>query len=72
MNRLSSHLFYGWIIVAFTFVLQFVSIGLAYYSLSVYLKPLSEALNADRFEIALAMSIQSIVVALLSPVAGRL
>ena len=64
--------FYGWIIVAFTFVVQFVTMGLCYYSFSLYLKPLTESLATDRFEISLALTIQSIVAALLSPLAGKL
>jgi len=64
--------FYGWVIVAFTFVVQFVTVGLCYYSFSVYLKPLAAALDTQRFEISLALMIQTIVVAALSPVAGKL
>ena len=64
-------LFYGWIIVAFTFVLQFVCMGLAYYAFGVYLKPMTEVLDTDRFYVALTLSIQSVFVAVLSPLAGR-
>jgi len=64
-------LFYGWIIVAFTFVLQFVVVGLSYYAFGVYLKPMTEVLETDRFSVALTLSFQSILVAVLSPVAGR-
>ncbi len=63
--------FYGWIIVAFTFALQFVAMGLSYYAFGVYLKPMTEVLNADRFDVALTLSFQSVFVALLSPMAGR-
>lgn len=63
--------FYGWIIVAFTFVLQFVAMGLSYYAFGVYLKPMTEVLDTDRFYVALTLSFQSILVAVLSPVAGR-
>ncbi len=63
--------FYGWIIVAFTFVLQFVAMGLSYYAFGVYLKPMTEILGADRFDVALTLSFQSIFVAVLSPIAGR-
>lgn len=63
--------YYGWIIVAFTFVLQFVAMGLSYYAFGVYLKPMTEVLNADRFDVALTLSFQSIFVAVLSPMAGR-
>ena len=62
----------GWMIVGFTFVVQFVAVGLCYYAFGAYLKPLAEALDADRFAIALTLSIQSIVVAVLSPIAGRM
>ncbi len=64
--------FRGWNIVGFTFVMQFITMGLSYYAFSVYLKPLTEALGEDRFWISLTMSIQSVVVALLSPLAARL
>lgn len=63
--------FYGWIIVAFTFVLQFVAMGLSYYAFGVYLKPMTEVLDTDRFYVALTLSFQSIFVAVLSPLAGR-
>ena len=63
--------FHGWIIVAFTFLLQFVAMGLSYYAFGVYLKPMTEVLDTDRFYVALTLSIQSIFVAVLSPIAGR-
>ena len=63
--------FYGWVIVAFTFVLQFISIGLSYYTIGIFLVPLTEALDADRFTISLTTSIQMGVMALLSPIAGK-
>ena len=64
--------FYGWVIVGFTFVVQFVTVGLCYYSFSLYLKPLTEALDTERFLVSLALMIQSVVVALVSPLAGKL
>ncbi|MGK0256890.1 MAG: MFS family permease [Candidatus Azotimanducaceae bacterium] len=63
--------YYGWAIVATTFAVQFVSVGLSYYVFSVFLKPLTEALDADRFYVSLAMSLQLLTMALLSPLAGR-
>ena len=63
--------FHGWVMVAVTFVFQFVAVGLSYYAFGVYLKPLTEALDADRFLISLALSTQSGVVAVMSPLAGR-
>ena len=59
------------VIVAFTFILQFVSVGLSYYTIGIFLVPLTEALDADRFTISLTTSIQMGVMALLSPIAGK-
>jgi MFS family permease len=62
----------GWVTVAFTAVSQFFSVGIGYYTFGVYLKPLTEALDADRFQVALALSIQTILMAALGPLVGRL
>lgn len=61
----------GMTIVGFTFVLQFVSIGSAYYAFGVYLKHLPELLDTSRFYVSLAMTLQTIVMGLLSPAIGR-
>jgi len=62
----------GWLIVGFTATAQFFSVGVGYYTFGVYLKPLTEALDANRFLISLGLSIQTVLMALLSPLAGRL
>lgn len=62
----------GWKIVAFTATAQFFSVGIGYYTFGVYLKPLTEALDASRFEISLAISFQMVLMAVLSPFAVRL
>ncbi len=73
MNHPANGQFYfGWWIVVFTFMLQFAVVGLCYYTFSVYLKPLTEALGSDRFSVSIAMSLQMGVSALLSPIAGKL
>ena len=61
----------GWSIVGFTFVMQFCVIGTAYYAFGVFLKPLAEALDADRFSVSLAVTGQTLVMGLLSPFVGR-
>ena len=61
----------GMTIVGFTFVLQFVAIGSAYYAFGVYLKHLPEMLDTSRFYVSLAMTLQTIVMGLLSPAIGR-
>lgn len=63
--------FYGWVIVGFTFALQFVAIGLSYYAFSVFLKPLTELLGSDRFYVSITMSIQSVMIGVVGPLAGH-
>ncbi len=63
-------LFYGWIIVGLTFVIQFLAMGSTFYIFGVLLKPLTEALEADRFLISLGLSSQMVVGALLGPWLG--
>ena len=62
----------GWMVVAFTAIVQFVGVGIAYYSFGVYLAPLAEALDENRFTISLALSIQTLLMAALGPLVGRL
>lgn len=64
-------LFYGWVIVGFTFVAQFLTIGTVFYTFGVLLKPLTETLGADRFLVSLALSMQMVMVAALGPWVGR-
>ena len=68
----NSRFYYGWVIVAFTFTIQFVAIGLSYYTFSVDLKPVAELLAVDRSVISWVISVQMAVVGLLSPLAGQL
>jgi len=63
-------LFYGWIIVGVTFVAQFLTMGTGFYVFGVLLKPLAEALDADRFLVSLALSTQTVLMALLGPLIG--
>lgn len=62
--------FYGWAIVAFTFVIQFLVMGSTFYIFGVMLKPLTEALEADRFLVSLGLSALMVVGALLGPWLG--
>ena len=63
--------FFGWSIVGFTFMTQF-TVGSMFYTYGVLQKPLSEALEVDRFAVSLAFSLQTLVVAVLSPWVGKL
>ncbi|MDH3641134.1 MAG: MFS transporter [Gammaproteobacteria bacterium] len=71
-NQSSPRFFYGWAIVAFTFAVQFVTMGTVFYAYGVLLKPLTETLDADRFLISLALSLQMAFGALLGPLVGKL
>ena len=71
-NRQTRKFFFGWVVVGFAFVAQFVAMGTLFYAFGVLLKPLSEALDADRFEISLALSLQSAVAAVAGPWVGKL
>ena len=62
--------FYGWVIVGLTFVIQFLVMGSTFYIFGVLLKPLTEALDADRFLVSLGLSSQMVVGALLGPWLG--
>ena len=64
-------IFFGWSIVGFTFMTQF-TVGGMFYTYGVLQKPLSEALEVERFAVSLAFSLQTLVVAVLSPWVGKL
>ena len=70
MTQKQGSFFYGWIIVGLTFVIQFLAMGSTFYIFGVLLKPLTEALEADRFLISLGLSSQMVVGALLGPWLG--
>ena len=73
-TTLSDHkprFFYGWAIVGYTFMLQFMVMGSAFYIFGVLLKPLSEALEADRFLVSLGLTSQMVIGAIIGPWLGR-
>ncbi len=63
--------FYGFRIVGLTFFAQFLSMGTFFYTFGVFLKPLTEALGTQRFYVAIALSLQQVVVATLGPWVGK-
>ncbi|MBI4318773.1 MAG: MFS transporter [Chloroflexi bacterium] len=71
--RLASgtRVYYGWIIVAVTFVVLFVSSGVQH-SFGVFFKPMVSEFGWDRASISLAVSINQIVFGLVQPVMGKL
>jgi len=64
-------LFYGWTIVGLTFGAQFLAMGTYFYTFGVFLKPLSETFGTDRSSVAIALSLQQFVVAMLGPWVGK-
>jgi MFS family permease len=64
--------FYGWVIVGTTFVAQFVTMGTVFYTFGVLLKPLTEALDTNRFLISLALTCSMVVGGVLGPWVGSL
>lgn len=62
--------YYGWAIVAYTFAIQFLVMGSAFYIFTILLKPLSESLDADRFLVSIGLSSQVVVGALMGPWLG--
>ncbi len=68
----TQRVFFGWYIVGFTFIAQFIAMGTTFYAYGVLLKPLTEALDADRFVVSLGLSLQMAVTALISPWVGKL
>ena len=70
MTQRQGIFFYGWTIVGLTFVIQFLAMGSTFYIFGVLLKPLTEALDADRFLVSLGLSSQMVVGALMGPWLG--
>jgi MFS family permease len=64
--------FYGWVIVGVTFVAQFVTMGTVFYTFGVFLKPLTETLQTDRFSISLALTCSMAMGGVLGPIVGKL
>ena len=63
--------FYGWWIVAASFVVQFATMGTTFYAFGVLLKPLSEDLGASRFAVGSALPMLMLMGAIAGPLIGR-
>ncbi len=66
-----SRFFYGWWIVAASFVVHFTMMGTTFYSFGVLLKPLSEEFGASRFAVGSALPTLMLAGALCGPLIGR-
>ena len=68
----SRQIFYGWWIVAVSFLVLFVHAGAAFYSFGVLLPVLEDELEASSGAVSAAVSIYMVVLGLTAPLAGRL
>lgn len=71
-RMMGREVFYGWWIVIASFAASLVGIGAAYYTFSVFIKPLAAEFHWSRAAISLAFSITLITYGLSGPIIGRL
>jgi sugar phosphate permease len=65
-------IFYGWYVVAASFLLCMLFTGAGFYSFSIFIKPLETEFGWSRGAISLTMSIYLVVSGLMGPFIGRL
>lgn len=70
-DRKTLLMFYGWKIVAVTFVTLFISVGFSFYSFGVFFPVLVEEFGGSHFSVSLAIPIMNIVTGILAPFLGR-
>src|SRR5436305_1077485 len=64
--------YYGWVIVAVSFVAEMTAFGAGSASLAVFLRPMSTDLGWSRTTLTFALTVQSLGNIVVSPIAGRL
>jgi MFS family permease len=69
--RASTRFFYGWWIVAASFVTLFVATGFIFYSYGIFLEPLQAEFGASRFAVALGLTLMNAAMAFFAPFLGR-
>ncbi len=62
---------YRWVVVAYTLLIQAVSIGIQVYCFALFAVPWLEEFGAPRRDVMLAVSLQQVGVGLVSPFVGR-
>jgi MFS family permease len=65
-------MFYGWRIVAVSFVTHFLTVGTVFYSFGVFFHPLAEEFHWTRAEVSWGFSLAAVVGAVYGPIFGRL
>jgi MFS family permease len=63
--------FYGWWIVATSFLTLFVATGFIFYSYGVFLGPIQAEFHASRFAVAFGLTLMNTAMALFAPFLGR-
>ncbi|WP_313640557.1 MFS transporter [Paenibacillus sp.] len=71
MPKTKKKIYYGWFVVLAAFLCTFASTGLMIYSFSLFLVPMSESLDVPRTSIALASSIFTICMGVVSAYVGN-
>ena len=70
MAEAAGRVFYGWIIVAVCWVVNFVVFGISVNTFTVYVKPIQADLDWSRGEISLAISLAAVAMGLGAPFIG--
>ncbi|MFQ5513252.1 MAG: MFS transporter [Myxococcota bacterium] len=65
-------MFYGWRVVAVTFVTHFVSVGFIFYSYGAFFKALAAEFGGSRLSVSVGLSIMQLVTGLFAPFLGRM
>ncbi|MBI4334334.1 MAG: MFS transporter [Chloroflexi bacterium] len=65
-------IFFGWWVALACSLVMFARGGIVYYSFSVFLKELTQAFGWSRSQVSAGLTIQVVMLALMSPVVGRL
>jgi MFS family permease len=62
---------YRWLVVAYTLLMQAVTVGILVYCFALFVLPWLEAFNAPRRDVMLAVTLLQVGMGLMSPFAGR-
>lgn len=67
-----SRLFYGWVIVAVAFVVDFIAVGFFFYSYGAFFLPIADELGGgSRFGVNMGIALVNVIGALLAPFVGN-
>ena len=72
IKRSLGNTFYGWWIVAASFVMYFIGGGIAFYGLTTFFNPITEEFGWSAAQISFAFSLRSVEVGIMAPLVGFL